>query len=561
MGTERGTGRWVLAILLSCFLLLIFAPTVLAAEGTGKISGTVTEFTKSEDIVPLKNIEVLVYEASGSEFPAGFATTKADGEYTVEGLAKGSYKVEFSVGFESSLNFVTQFYKDKPSLAAAEQVEVVEGKTTGAINAELQVGGEIKGTVTEASTHKDLEGIEVRAFEAGGDEFPARAATTGKDGEYTIVGLATGHYEVEFSPGFASSLNYVTQYYDGKSSLAAAESFEVVQEQAKTGIDAELEVGGEVSGMVTDASTHMALPNAEVVALGAGEAVEGFALTNASGQYTIAGLATGSYKLEFVSAHYIRQYYNDQPSFASANPIAVIQGDITASIDATLIPKAPHNTVAPVASGAPEVGQVLSCSSGSWTGSPAPTFAYTWLHDGVAIPGATGSAYAVQAADQGNGLTCEVIATNKSGSAAAVSNTLIVPIPQPPTPGPIVELSSSKLVVSGNTARAPIVCVGATCTGTIELTGQIVVKHRKGKRTISKKQTVVLAKGSYSLAAGTSATIVVRLTAAGKGALAKAKGCQLSAKAIVTVTGGRTVKSAVVLSESVKAKPKDKRRK
>ncbi len=93
------------------------------------------------------------------------------------------------------------------------------------------------------------------------------------------------------------------------------------------------------------------------------------------------------------------------------------------------------------------------------------------------------------------------------------------------------------------------------------MTGQIVVKHRKGKRTISKKQTVVLAKGSYSLAAGTSATIVVRLTEMGKGALAGARGHKLSAKAIVTVAGGPTVKDSVVLTETVKAKRKPKLRK
>jgi hypothetical protein len=116
-------------------------------------------------------------------------------------------------------------------------------------------------------------------------------------------------------------------------------------------------------------------------------------------------------------------------------------------------------------------------------------------------------------ADLSNGLTCKVTATNKNGKAAAVSNTLIVPVPPLPLLAPIVELPASKLVVSGGSVRVPLLCVGATCTGTIELSGQIVVKHRKGRRTISKKQTVLLAKRAYSLAAGSSATIAIRLTA------------------------------------------------
>ena len=85
-----------------------------------------------------------------------------------------------------------------------------------------------------------------------------------------------------------------------------------------------------------------------------------------------------------------------------------------------------------------------------------------------------------------------------------------------------------------------------------------MVKHRKGKRTISKQQTVVLAKGSYSLAAGNSTTIVVRLTAAGERALTGAKAHRLSVKAVVTVTGGPTVKSSLVLSEAPPAKRRHK---
>jgi len=83
------------------------------------------------------------------------------------------------------------------------------------------------------------------------------------------------------------------------------------------------------------------------------------------GHYPIVGLATGSYKIGFASAHYIVQYYNDQSSFASANPVSVTQGITTAAINAALVPKAPVNTVAPVASGTPAVGQTLSCTSGS----------------------------------------------------------------------------------------------------------------------------------------------------------------------------------------------------
>jgi hypothetical protein len=407
--------------------------------------------------------------------------------------------------------------------------------------------GKISGTVTEAGSEKALQGIEANVYEAEGKEFEVGFALTDGKGEYTVEGLTAGRYKVEFFAGFESTQNFVRQFYKGQPTLASAEVVEVVigEPALSEKIDAKMEVGGEIEGTVTDVTTHKALSNAIVVAVGVGE-VGGFAFTNSNGQYTILGLATGSYKVEFFAPGYVTQYYNNQPSLALANPVEVIQGHAALGVSAALLRKAPFNTAAPVASGTPAVGQTLSCTTGSWTGSPAPTFIYSWLRDGVPITGATASAYVVQTADQGNGLTCKVTGTNKSGSAAAISNTLIVPVPPPPPPIPVVNLSGANVVVSGNAARVPIACASATCAGTIELTGRVVVKRRHHRRTV---KTIVLARGPYALAAGRSAAIAVRLTSAGKSALAKARHHRLSAKVSVSVIGGATVIGALVLSE------------
>jgi hypothetical protein len=291
----------------------------------------------------------------------------------------------------------------------------------------------------------------------------------------------------------------------------------------------------------------VALSNALVVALGPGEAVSGLTFTNASGHYTFSGLPADSYEIEFIDGGYIAQYYKNQPSFASANPVGVVKLSTVSGIDAAMVPAiAPVNTLAPVASGTPAAGQTLSCTTGSWKGSPVPTFTFSWLRDGVAIPGATGSTYAVQAADQGNGVTCKVAAANKFGKASAVSNTLIVPVPPPLPPTPVVKLSGANVLVSGNAARVPVTCASATCAGTIELTERVVVRRRHHRRVV---KTIVLARGPYALAAGHSATIAVRLTSAGKSALAKARHHRLSAKASVSVIGGVTAIGALVLSE------------
>jgi hypothetical protein len=90
---------------------------------------------------------------------------------------------------------------------------------------------------------------------------------------------------------------------------------------------------------------------------------------------------------------------------------------------------APINQVAPVATsdGTPAVGEVLSCSTGTWINTPT-SYAYQWYRDGVAIGSATANSYTIVTADRGTELTCRVTATNAVGSSApAESNGIDVP--------------------------------------------------------------------------------------------------------------------------------------
>jgi hypothetical protein len=83
------------------------------------------------------------------------------------------------------------------------------------------------------------------------------------------------------------------------------------------------------------------------------------------------------------------------------------------------------------------VGQTLSCSTGSWTGTRPLTFTYAWLREGHLIGGATGQTYIVNAADQGHDLLCQVTATNSLARASAISNVLkVASVPPPPGPPP-----------------------------------------------------------------------------------------------------------------------------
>ena len=76
---------------------------------------------------------------------------------------------------------------------------------------------------------------------------------------------------------------------------------------------------------------------------------------------------------------------------------------------------------------APEAGDELSCSPGTWSGSPS--FAYQWLRNGTPIGGATASTHTVTAADEGASLQCLVTATADEVTQATSSP--LVADPQP----------------------------------------------------------------------------------------------------------------------------------
>ena len=89
---------------------------------------------------------------------------------------------------------------------------------------------------------------------------------------------------------------------------------------------------------------------------------------------------------------------------------------------APLLP--PANTAAPVISGTGTVGNVLTRTTGTWTGSP--TFTTQWLRGGANIAGATGANYTLVAADSGTNCSCRVTGTNPNGTANATSNVIAV---------------------------------------------------------------------------------------------------------------------------------------
>lgn len=76
---------------------------------------------------------------------------------------------------------------------------------------------------------------------------------------------------------------------------------------------------------------------------------------------------------------------------------------------------APTNSVLPAITGTAQVGQTLTSTTGTWAGTPTPTFARQWEANGAVISGATAATYVPVAGDVGKLITVVVTATNPAG--------------------------------------------------------------------------------------------------------------------------------------------------
>ncbi|HVO55938.1 MAG TPA: lamin tail domain-containing protein [Solirubrobacterales bacterium] len=140
----------------------------------------------------------------------------------------------------------------------------------------------------------------------------------------------------------------------------------------------------------------------------------------------------GTAGVSFDNAAGIGSPTESPPPLISTLSVSGVNGAFVASGETgspgTVVNHPPVKVTGPAASGSTYVGSSLSCDPGSWNGVPAPSFGYQWLSNGSPIGSATSSSYTTTAADAGAAISCEVTATNASGSVSAISNAIQIPV-------------------------------------------------------------------------------------------------------------------------------------
>lgn len=160
--------------------------------------------------------------------------------------------------------------------------------------------GTVFGVVT-GSDGGPLADVSVEAFpwDESTDEWSDHSAgsgTTGTDGTFSITGLPSGRYTMQYMAAYASS--YVDTWWGRQLSEDDADSFEILADDPPVDASMELVLGGTISGRVTSLD-GTAIAGAEVYLYRDDEQGPTWFMADEHGEYAAVGLRPGSYVVNF----------------------------------------------------------------------------------------------------------------------------------------------------------------------------------------------------------------------------------------------------------------------
>jgi hypothetical protein len=231
----------------------------------------------------LGGIVVTAYDAAG--FVAGTATTAANGNYELF-VPAGSYRIVFE---DRTGTYASAYYADAESFETATAIGVAAGTSTVNIDAAMQRGTRLTGSVRDAVSGMPLAAIVVAAYNASGTV--RTLTTTAANGQYTLV-VPPGSYK---AGAYDTTVVYAPQFHAGQTAFAYGLTTNVAAGAVAGGIDFTLRRGGHFSGSVTDRATGAFLAGVTVGAYDLSGTLVTSVRTAADGTYRLV-VAPGIYK-------------------------------------------------------------------------------------------------------------------------------------------------------------------------------------------------------------------------------------------------------------------------
>lgn len=319
-----------------------------------RITGIVLNQTTS---APMQGVIVQAYTRIGlTAMFAGSASTNASGVYSIGGLPAGTYALATATNLA-----INEIYNNLPcsgscssstAVATGEAVAVARGATASGKDFQLDPGGAVSGTVTDALSSAPLSNAFVQVYrQVGASAVVVASGSSNSSGVYTVGGLPTGSYFALASP--SSSAN-IPEVFGGPScafcdtaQILSGTAIAVTVGATTPGRDFALDAGATLTGTVTSSTTSAPLANVTVFLVVSGNLQVGFN-TNAAGGFTMTGLPAGSYYVFTDARQHSNKAYNNvacpggscSAAFVTTNgaPIGLTGGVTTSGIDFALDP-------------------------------------------------------------------------------------------------------------------------------------------------------------------------------------------------------------------------------
>jgi len=317
------------------------AATTISTDATlaqgGTISGVLTQKVAGV-VTPASEIAIFAHSGDGQNYIAQ-SYPDHDGNYTLTGLAAGSYVLEFRP-FGSSL--AEEFWDNSTSFVGATRIVVGSASSVSNINAELEPGATITGTVTKTVGGATVPANGVYVYAQGTAVSQSAWAETDASGRYTLLGLNPGDYKLSFDPHDAA---VVSKWYKNSTTRESGDTIAVAARSTVPDINVNLEKASTITGQVTK-SIDGSVSNASGITVSLynakGEYVRKVG-TAPDGKYSVGSLMAGTYKVGFEQydtsagiAKLASEFYDNVPDISSAKSITVGSAAVVGGINAQL---------------------------------------------------------------------------------------------------------------------------------------------------------------------------------------------------------------------------------
>jgi protocatechuate 3,4-dioxygenase beta subunit len=289
---------------------------------------------------PIPGISVSVNPTNQGS--GGYAQTDANGNYTTSTVTSGDYKVQFSDNGPTPA-WARQYWNAKPSWNTADTLTLntTGGPVQGGIDAQLSAAATITGTVTAPGGGPGAKVCVNANVDSPNGPDQVGNTTTAPDGTYTLGGLPATAVKIDFQD--CNSVGpYVEQWWNNQPDSSSAQALTLTPGETRPRIDATLAAAAEITGTVTDPNGN---PLGGICAQATTTTfVGGLAHTDPNGNYVLSLAKPGQYRVQFVDCNqtpaFAGQWWDSQPSSATAKAVTVAAGQIIKGVNAKLSPGA-----------------------------------------------------------------------------------------------------------------------------------------------------------------------------------------------------------------------------